>query len=151
LQASELAMAAATVYRPYVEGMSLANGYRFFAPEPGPSHIVRYQLTFDDGSTREGVFPNREVNKPRLLYHRHFMMSEFLNTLENPQAPRDRLDKYLNSFAQHLIDAEGARSVRLYLRRHWVPRMEEVRAGRRLSDKVLYIEHPLGTFERDKS
>jgi hypothetical protein len=150
-QASELVAACAGVFRPYVEGMSLANGYRFFAPEPGPSHIVRYELTFDDGSTREGFFPSREANKPRLLYHRYFMMSEFLNTLENSGAPRERLDKYIHSFAQHLMHAEGAKSVRLYLRRHWVPRMEEVRAGRRLSDSVLYVEHPLGTFERDKT
>jgi hypothetical protein len=150
-QASELASTFADVFRPYVDILSMANGYRFFAPEPGPSHIVRYELTFDDGSTREGFFPNREVNKPRLLYHRYFMMSEFLNTLENPSAPRDRVQTYANGYAQHLAHAEGAKSVRLFLRRHWVPRMEEVRSGTKLSDKVLYVEHPLGTFQRDDS
>jgi hypothetical protein len=150
-QTSELAATLAGVYRPYVDALALANGYRFFAPEPGPSHLVRYELTFDDGTTRAGTFPDRDVHRPRLLYHRYFMMSEFLNTLSNPDAPRDRVDAYVASYARHLLAAEGARSVKLFLVRHWVPRMEEVRAGRRLTDKVLYEERSLGTFERDAS
>jgi len=150
-QVSELAATLAVVYRPYVDGLSLANGYRFFAPEPGPSHLVRYELTFDDGSTREGSFPNRDVNKPRLLYHRYFMMSEFLNTLSDPAAPNERRDLYVKSYADHLLHATNAKSVKLFLVRHWVPRMDEVRAGRKLTDEILYEERPLGTFERGAS
>jgi hypothetical protein len=150
-QTSELAGTLAVVYRPYVDVLSLANGYRFFAPEPGPSHLVRYELTYDDGRTTRGEFPNRQVNKPRLLYHRYFMMSEFLNTLSNPDAPAERRDLYVKGYAQHLLHDSGAKSVKLSLVRHWVPRMDEVRAGRRLTDKILYEERPLGTFERDKS
>jgi hypothetical protein len=150
-QTSELAATIANVYRPYVDALSLANGYRFFAPEPGPSHLVRYELTFDDGSTRDGVFPNLDEHKPRLLYHRYFMMSELLNTLSNPDDPGERRARYVKSFAQHLLDAHGAKSVKLSLVRHWVPRMDEVRAGRRLVDKILYEQRPLGTFEREKT
>jgi hypothetical protein len=148
---SELATATASVFRPYVDVMSLANGYKFFAPEPGPGHLLRYELTFDDGKSEEGTFPNRDVHKPRLLYHRYFMMSEFLNTLANPDTPREQLDRYAKSYAQHLLDANDAKSVKLFLVRHWVPRMEEVRGGRKLTDKVLYDERPLGTFTRDAS
>lgn len=150
-QTSELGATLASVYRPYVDILSLANGYRFFAPEPGPSHLVRYELAFDDGTTREGTFPNRNEHKPRLLYHRYFMMSEFLNTISNPDAPGERLDAYANSYAQHLLYETGAASVKLYLVRHWVPRMEEVRAGRKLSDKVLYEEQLIGTYRSDAS
>ncbi|MGD9724060.1 MAG: hypothetical protein AB7O59_22595 [Pirellulales bacterium] len=150
-QTSQLAATVANFYRPYVDTLYLANGYRFFAPEPGPSHLVRYQLTFDDGTSREGVFPNKAEHKPRLLYHRHFMMSEFLNTLSNPDAPRDRLDGYVQSYAEHLLHETGAKEVKLSLVRHWVPRMDEVRAGRQLSDHELYEERPLGTFQRDPS
>jgi hypothetical protein len=150
-QTSELAATVGSVYRPYVDTLSLGNGYRFFAPEPGPSHLVRYQLTFDDGRTSEGVFPNKAQHRPRPLYHRHFMMSEFLNTLSNPDAPRDRLDAYAYSYAQHLLHETGAKQVKLSLVRHWVPRMEEVRAGRNLSDAVLYEERILGTYQRERS
>jgi hypothetical protein len=150
-QASELASAMAGLWRPYVDVASLANGYRFFAPEPGPSHLVRYELLLDDGTKREGFFPNRDEQKPRLLYHRYFMMSEFLNTLANPNAPRDRMEQYAKAYAQHLAHEHHAKRVKLYLQRHYVPRMEEVRQGMRLSDKALYEERSLGTFERDGS
>jgi hypothetical protein len=150
-QTSELAATVATVYRPYVDVLSLANGYRFFAPEPGPSHLVRYELTFDDGTTDGGSFPDRDVNKPRLLYHRYFMMSEFLNTLSDPAAPPDRRDAFAKSYADHLLHETNAKSVKLFLVRHWIPRMDEVRAGRKLTDKVMYEERPLGTFERGAS
>ncbi len=36
-QTSELAATLAPVYRPYVDGLSLANGYRFFAPSQAPA------------------------------------------------------------------------------------------------------------------
>ena len=90
LQGSEMATVAASVLRPYMDVMGLANGYRFFAPEPGPSHLVRYELTRADGSQVTGTFPDRQVHRPRLLYHRYFMLSEFINTLQNPDAPRAR-------------------------------------------------------------
>ena len=91
------------------------------------------------------------MHKPRLLYHRYFMMSEFLNTLGDPDAPNERLTRYANSYAQHLLDATDAKSVKLFLVRHWVPTMDEVRGGRKLTDKVLYLEKPLGTFTKDAS
>ncbi len=150
-QTSELAATFAGVFRPYVDAASLANGYRFFAPEPGPSHLVRYELSLDDGTSREGFFPNRDEHKPRLLYHRYFMMSEFLNTLANPNTPNERMMTYAKGYARHLVHVHNAKRVKLYLQRHYVPRMEEVRQGMRLSDKALYEERPLGTFERGDS
>ena len=75
---SELSSAVASVVRPYVNAVDLNHGYRFFAPDPGPSHLVRYHLEFADGSKRDGQFPNLEEERPRLLYHRYFMLSEKL-------------------------------------------------------------------------
>ena len=37
----------------------LNNGYRFFAPEPGPGHLVRYEIVTRDGRQIEGSFPDR--------------------------------------------------------------------------------------------
>ena len=145
-QNSELAASFVRLCQPYLDALGLANGYRFFAPEPGPSHLVRYEVTLRDGSQKQGVFPDRQQHRPRLLYHRYFMLSEFVNTLENPNAPRDRAELYAKSYAEHLAHVYDAPLVNLYLRRHFVPRMSEVRQGMRLTDKALYEEHLLGTF-----
>jgi hypothetical protein len=56
----------------------LGHGYRFFAPDPGPSHRVIYRGLRADGSKFEGHFPDRNNHWPRLLYHRWFMLSETL-------------------------------------------------------------------------
>jgi hypothetical protein len=149
-QNSELSAGAARVLRPYLELLSLANGYRFFAPEPGPSHLVRYEATLDDGTLRTGVFPDKQVHVPRLLYHRYFMLSEFANTLSNPNLPADRAEALTRGYAEHVSEAQHAKTVRLYLRRHFVPRPEEVRRGMQLSDKALYQEQPLGVYTRDE-
>jgi hypothetical protein len=75
---SDLSSAVASVFRPYINAVDLNHGYRFFAPDPGPSHLVRYHLEFSDGSKRDGQFPNLDEERPRLLYHRYFMLSEKL-------------------------------------------------------------------------
>ena len=64
--------------RPIHHALFLGQGYRFFAPDPGPSHIVEFEITQSDGSKQTGVFPDRngELASPRLNYHRWFMLSE---------------------------------------------------------------------------
>ncbi len=148
-QNSKLSAAAGQALQPYLDVLSLGNGYRFFAPEPGPSHLVRYEITLDDGTLQEGTFPNREQHWPRLLYHRYFMLSEFLNTLESSGPSHERAEAYAKGYAAHLADKYDARTVKLFLRRHYVPRTEEVRQGRRLDDKSLYEEKPIITYQRD--
>ena len=64
----------------YLDAVSMNHGYRFFAPNPGASHIVRYRAQLRDGSYQEGQFPNLEEHWPRQLYHRHFMIAERVNT-----------------------------------------------------------------------
>lgn len=73
---------------PYYQAMYLDHGYFFFAPNPGPTHLVRYKVEFDDGREPvEGLFPELKTERPRLLYHRHFMMSEALNNIFVPPDP----------------------------------------------------------------
>ncbi len=78
-----------TLFRPYIDAMYLDHGYFFFAPNPGPSHLVRYKLEFDDGRPEiTGTFPNLKENRPRLMYHRYFMLAESLNnTFVPPEGP----------------------------------------------------------------
>jgi hypothetical protein len=78
--------------RPYTSLMFLDHGYFFFAPNPGPSHLVQFQVEFANGREPvEGVFPNLQVHQPRLMYHRHFMLAESLQNAfvppEPPEAP----------------------------------------------------------------
>src|SRR5262245_15281190 len=75
-------------FRSYVELLYLNHGYFFFAPDPGPSHLVDYKLEFDDGRQPVmGRFPDVATERPRLLYHRHFMLAEALNNRFVPPDP----------------------------------------------------------------
>ena len=77
---SPFAEAVHRCFRPYMNALYLDHGYAFFAPDPGPAHLVDYRVEFDDG--REpitGRFPNLQTQRPRLLYHRHFMIAESYN------------------------------------------------------------------------
>jgi hypothetical protein len=146
---SQLALSVAGAFRPYMDIMSLGNGYRFFAPEPGPSHLVRYELTLDDGTLKQGVFPDRSLHKPRLLYHRYVMLSEFVNTLAGADLDNPRAEVYAKGYARHLAEQYDAKTVKLSLRRHYVPRPGEVQQGMRLTNKDLYEERPLTTYHRN--
>jgi hypothetical protein len=76
------------VVRPYATALYLNHGYFFFAPEPGPAHLVDYKVEFDDGRpTVSGRFPDLATQRPRLLYHRHFMLSESLYNRFQPATP----------------------------------------------------------------
>jgi hypothetical protein len=76
------------VLRPYIDALYLNHGYSFFAPDVGPSQLVRYKVEFADGREPvEGVFPNLATQQPRLLYHRHFMLSEALSNRFVPAEP----------------------------------------------------------------
>ncbi len=74
--ASDLSRKLAYLFRPYLHAAFLFHGYRFFAPNPGVSHLLLYELDLPDGSVVKGQYPDIRQHWPRLLYHRHFMISE---------------------------------------------------------------------------
>jgi hypothetical protein len=136
-------------FRPYLDAAFLNHGYHFFAPEPGPSHLIRYELTFSDGRIETGVFPDPAEQKPRLNYHRHFMLSEFANRLAVNDAQQPVLHELSRSFARHLMSERNAESATLFLRRHYIPSPQQVREGMTLEAEELYAERSLGTFLSD--
>jgi hypothetical protein len=72
----------------YIGPLYLDHGYFFFAPNPGPNHLVRYRVEFDDDRPAiEATFPDLKTHWPRLLYHRHFMLSEALHNSFTPPDP----------------------------------------------------------------
>ena len=115
--------------KPYTDVVYLDHGYFFFAPNPGPSHLLRAKLEFADGRpTKELMFPDRSQHWPRLLYHRHFMLAEQLHSdFVPPQPPpgidpvgmvrwqraRDIYVQRRQSFADHLRMRYGAANVTL--------------------------------------
>ena len=164
-----IAQSLAELLAPYHSLAYLNHGYRFFAPNPGPSHIVSYEMTMSDGQTRTGRIPDPGHHWPRLLYHRHFMMTETLFTtwsqietvptdVSIPDGDRRIIDQR-NEYAQRLIDqmSEGiakqlmvrhdGTAVELILQEHSIPYPQDVLAGQQLDAKELYIDlAPLGSY-----
>jgi len=158
---SPTAEALLQALRPYIDFAYLNHGYAFFAPDPGPSHLVRARLEFADG--REPVeerFPDLRRQWPRLLYHRHFMLSEQLNSQFAPPQPPppvledpERLAAWRNaralyelkwkSFENHLRTQYQAANVALTRVEHRLIDVPEVRdRGRRLNDPETFLDLP---------
>src|SRR5262245_15004489 len=151
--AGPLASMIVEPFGPYLHATYLGHGYRFFCPAPGPSHLIRYTIEMPDGGARTEVFPNLQTEKPRLFYHRHFMLSEQLNDLwvsEEPaandppealaqwKARRNAFNSTARSYAMHLLECTGARRITLELVRHNLPDPQRIAHGEDLSDPRLY-------------
>jgi hypothetical protein len=137
--ASPFAVRAMNALRAYVDAAYLNHGYFFFAPNPGPSHLLRARLEYEDGrSADEVVFPDRRRQRPRLLYHRYLMLSESLNSRYAPPAPppeivgdpeqmaawreaRRQYESLRESYRRHLRTAHGAGRVDLVRVEHREP------------------------------
>jgi hypothetical protein len=138
--------------RPVVGGLYLGHGYRFFAPNPGPGHSIRWTMTLADGTTRSGIIPDPVSDRPRLLYHRRFMVSEKIAVLVPPsEAPAEVRAQaaadwkpLVKGVATNLLRAYGGARVRLELIEHYLPDPEEVLRGEQGDDIIT----PLGTFAR---
>ncbi|HWA97830.1 MAG TPA: hypothetical protein VG713_05035 [Pirellulales bacterium] len=148
------------VFRRYTELAFLNHAYKFFAPDPGPSHLIRYELELPDGSRKTGVFPNLQEEWPRLFYHRHFMLSERVGNgpmdpdmplvvPEWPQRTPSQWERNLaQSYADHLLAKYNADRVTLTLVQHMLPSPEQVQQGITLDHPESYITRSLGTFVR---
>ncbi len=153
---------------PYLRAGYLNHGYRFFAPNPGPSHLVRYEIDLKSGGQFEGEFPDPDQQWPRLLYHRMLMVSETLFNLDDPvseppppgtlgdvelrdfNSQRASADALIHAIARRLLNDHDGQRVRLYLRTHEIPFPRDVLAGQELNDPRLYRERSLGEFSEDK-
>ena len=117
--------------RPYLDLAYLNHGYGFFAPDPGPSFLIRYTAELADGTTVEETFPDLARHWPRLRYHRHFMLSSQLDTMSLESQVRE-------SFARHLLKVHDARRVRLEHVRHSLATPAEVLDGTPLDADYKY-------------
>lgn len=169
---SPLAESAYRALQPYINAAYLDHGYFYFAPNPGPSHLVRYEV--DQGEGREpltGVFPYLDPKRPRILgtqqprviYHRHFMLAESLHANFTPPDPpenlpeneelrqavledwKQRRQRYLalkKSYEQHLSHVHGGRPVKIVRIEHRQPTPVEYRDGMMIDDPSTYRDLP---------
>ena len=157
--ASPFAATVMGALQPYIDAAFLNHGYFFFAPNPGPAHLVRYRLEFDDDrEPEERIFPDLKRQWPRLLYHRHFMLAESYNgrfappipppeVARNPmrraawQRTRRQYELLRDSYADHLRTRYGASRATLTRVEHRLPLpMDVLGRGMRLDDPSLYID-----------
>ena len=153
--ASELAGRLIQPFRPLIGLLYLGHGYRFFAPDPGPGHSIRWKMTMPDGSLRTGSLPDRDADRPRLLYHRRFMISEKIAALvPPPDAPADVRERsrgewlpLVKDLAGHLLERHGGSQVTLQLTEHYLPTPDEViRPEQGGAEQGGDVVTPLGTF-----
>jgi len=148
--ASELAARLMQPLRPLVGLLCLGHGYRFFAPDPGPGHTIRWTMQLADGSTRTGSIPDHDGDWPRLLYHRRFMVAEKIAALVPPLdapdgvrfAARQDWQPLVKGVATNLLRREGGLSVTLETVEHYLPDPAEVLASGTFADAVT----PLGSY-----
>ncbi|MFO1063147.1 MAG: hypothetical protein U0892_04650 [Pirellulales bacterium] len=141
---------------PYIDFAYLSHGYFFFAPNPGPSHLIDIRIVDQEGFSKHLRLPNRQGQWPRLLYHRHFMLAEFLNQLYAPPAApvevnemavraawqRDRsiFERVRGSMERRLKVQYNAASVEIRLVEHRLPAAGEVfERGLKLNDESTYL------------
>jgi hypothetical protein len=135
------------IFQPYLQPLYLNHGHSFFAPEPGESSLLTFVAMKEDGTViAKGRYPSKEDNKPRLLYHRYFMLTEHMSN----RATDENRQLWHRSYALHLGRKYGAAKVSLSRIAHLLPSMEMGRNGVKLDDPASYEEQPLGIFRCDE-
>ncbi len=94
-------------FHDYLNVLYLNHGYEFFAPDPAGTHVIDYQVTQDDGKVVEGRLPSLDLQWPRLFYHRHMMLAEQTQLMEQSAL----------QYASHLATLHGGPS-QLELKMH---------------------------------
>ncbi len=146
--ASRLTRQVWTFCSSYLRVTNLNHGYHFFAPEPGSSTTLEYVGLDQLGNRTFGRLPDKAKMQPRLLYHRHFMLTEFLGSV--PSESRETRQAVLQAYAQQILSQNGFDSVELKLVRHRPSSRQEVLLGGELSDPNTFTYEPLGTFKWSK-
>ena len=159
--ASVVQRAAFPLFEPYLRAAYLDHGYQFFAPDPGPSTLVEYRARAADGREYTGRLPDLGGHRPRLLYHRYFMLTERLAGLVDPPAGAGdpaRYAAFRTGYHQALADGVaadlglhegpgGSARVSLTAVAHALPEPHQIARGLRPDDPVFYARRPLGTFD----
>lgn len=137
---SAIVRAGFRLVSPYSYFLYLDHGFHYFVPDPGASTLVDYSAELPDGTIKTGRIPSR-TTFPRLLYHRYFMLSEFLGN-----GPEELTPLVERALARQICQETGATKVSLKKIVHQIAREESIVRGMTLSDTSLFTESDLGTY-----
>jgi hypothetical protein len=124
----------------YLDLLYLNHGYHFFAPDPGPGHLIRYEVFDDRGDPIEQAeFPNAKQHWPRLYYHRYFMLADQVGIPSNDEQYRKAWQRqYLEAYARQLLREHDGHSIRLKWIAHYALPPLLAEQGRRMDDPEGY-------------
>ncbi len=139
----------------YSQFLYMNRGYAFFAPDPGPSHLIQVRVQDSKGNREEMLYPDINRQWPRLLYHRYFMLTEYLHEIYRPRVnssnaltvedlvglreERERYDLIRDSYSRHLQSVHGGKQISLRRIEHLLPRYDLYRRDPRpLNDPISY-------------
>jgi hypothetical protein len=126
----------------YANALYINNGYDFFSPDPTGSFILRYQVLDSMGQPiKEGRFPDRDSQWPRLLYHRYMMLAD-----QSAAAPQEQGAVWMQKVADRLLARYHGASVKLTSVRHHLLMPNELLAGQRIDEASTYQVLNEGTF-----
>ncbi len=139
--ASPLLVDASRVALPYNQLMFLNHGYHYFAPDPGPSTLIQYEIDRPGDIPIKQRFPD-PATFPRLRYHRFFMLAENVRAF-SPETQ----DAILEAYARHFAKKHGVEKIRLSFINHEPSSISRIQAGGELSDPETYFEEPIGSYD----
>lgn len=130
----------------YLDALYLNHGYYFFAPDPGPGHLVYYEVFDPQGRvTKQDHFPDWELHRPRLWYHRHFMLAEQVG---GPVPEESWQRRYLEAYARQLLREFEGESVRVRWIAHAPPDPQNVTDPSKLDAPTSYRERMAPVVQR---
>lgn len=142
---SDLAIALHQAVSPWTQATFTDHGYRFFAPEPGPSHLIEFEVLCKDGTTVKGIIPDSARAWPRLLYHRWFMLSETVFLHVSMTLDAEQYAEWIRETEQEIARLENEGDAREVQRLR--ADFELARQGHERTKKVL--EQLVKQIERD--
>lgn len=128
---SELQGAVADLFARYYDLIDQGYGYRYYAPEPPPTAVVKALLRFADGRGERVIRLPDRAQRPRLRYQRHLALAHHL--FEDFSAAKNSPggampSRWAASYARHLCRTNpGCTGVTLTLEMHLIPDLRLIR------------------------
>lgn len=139
--ASPLLVNLAQYARSYNNLLFMNHGYHYFAPDPGPSTLISYSSDRPGDIPVKGTFPSKDI-RPRLLYHRYFMLAENIGAF-----PDETQEQIFMAYANHFRKQHGTETIVLNRITHQPSSIARIQAGGRIDDPETYLEVPVGFFD----
>lgn len=126
---------------PYNEALFLNHGYHYFAPDPGASTLIAWEIPREGDVPLVGRFPEVTI-RPRLMYHRYFMLAENVWAFDE-----ETQDEMLRAYAQQVAGQFGSDRISISRVRHEPSSIVRLQAGGRLDDPETFQNDLLGEFD----